>query len=145
MPNTQRILPPTVRRVARQHIEACQLGSQIVSPQVRYARAYGTNEKYLFLWFRVTEDKRYFETDYKHKHGMREDTILPPGSVKHLSRQYTWSRDSRDSKLCVVSNHIPHDITDEELDRVVEERVAEFDGNDITLNSSRTFISVYLT
>lgn len=124
MPNAQRIAQPTVERIVKSHIEM-RPSDYLTNFPVRYAAAYGTDENYLFLWLRVSDDKKYFKNSYK-----------------HLSRQDGSFRDPENSQLFVIHNRIPHDITDEELDRVVEERIAKFRGVDIKFSSRRTFISV---
>lgn len=126
MPDTQRTSSSTVRRTVKSFI-GMHPSDYLTNFPVRYAIAYGTDENYLFFWLRVSDDKRYFESAYK-----------------HLSRQDGSFRDSENSQFFAIPNRIPHDITDEELDRVVEDRLAKFDskGGDIIRVDSRRTLSV---
>ena len=135
MPNTQRIPLHTVRRVARSYIKMHPRDN--VSLQGCYVIAYGTGEQYPLLWLKVGQDRRSFEKRYKAQHNMNENRKLPPEFVGHLSQQHMF-RDPKNSQLYVVT-HIPHDIADEQLDRVVEERLTNFSGDDVKFNSPRTF------
>lgn len=140
MPNIQRITQPTVRRVVNSYIKTKQSDHLTIFPQGCYVIAYGTNTHYPFLWLKVDQDRWSFEKRYKAQHNMNENRKLPPKFVGHLSQQYMF-RDPENSQLYVV-NHIPSDITDEELDLVVEDRLAKFDlkgGDIIRVNSRRTF------
>ncbi len=140
MPNTQRILPSTIRRVVKSYIEKNQSYDLTIYPQGCYVVAHGTDELYPFIWLEVDQDSHSFEERYKAQHSMNENRKLRPEFVGHLSQQHMF-RDPKNPQLYIVT-HIPNDIPDEMLDRVVKERLAKFSGDDVKFNSRRTFIFV---
>jgi len=106
-------------------------GGQRVYPKGRGVTARGEDADYAILWLKVPEDKWSFEQRYKDQHGMNKNTVLPPNSIDHLSKQIGFYRHPENPRLLLGIIYVPHDIADEQFDRVVARRCEVLGGGEL--------------
>lgn len=140
MSNMQMMSRNAVRKIVIGYING-EIGrneeGQHVYPTGRSITAYDEDRDHVFLWLKIDQDRQQFEQRYRHQHGVSDNTALPTGSIDYLSRQIGFYPHPKNSRLGIVINHVPYDITDEQFDRVVAKRCETLGGKfsePVTLN-----------
>ena len=108
MTNRGNVREQTVRRIIDSYI-ANRGRDPIVYPEGGYFVAYDEGESYLFLLLKVNQDKRYFIENFK-----RSPAVQTVNNLARLVRRDGHISNGEFS-FRTTFDHVPFDITDEEL------------------------------